>query len=117
MTPQFQELEADNCRLRAALTDLRKEFLEYVTKFGRIAAVTGFPGDESIENIERHLDAKMGRAPALDQATLTAAAKWLEDDWILASGEFGLPPVTKDENSWTQYAHDAKGLLEALRRR
>lgn len=115
-TQTFAELEAENCRLRAALADLRKEFLEYVTKFGRIAAVTGFPGDESIENIERHLEAKMGRAPALDQATLTAAAKWIER-YINAGLEKLGVPFTADENSWTRYAHDAKELLEALRRR
>ncbi len=109
-TVTFAEIEAENSRLRAEIVEARELLRDALEKLGWLAAVCGFEPDKSLPVIVDQVQMKMEAVPALREATIRAAAKWIE-------GYSRVPLEERTTDSWTKYAHEASELVSAIRKR
>lgn len=118
-TMTYMELEGDNVKLRAEIAELRDLYTTALEKLGTVAGLLNFEPDKNLAVITDQIQIKLAEAELLTGASITAAAKWLEG-YVLSLKLAELveqidEPKTPD--SWQRFAHDSKGLIEALRRR
>lgn len=115
----YMELEADLARARAEIVELRELYTTALEKLGTVAGLIGFEPDKALPVVIDQIQIKMGEAEILNAASITAAAKWLEG-YVLSLKLAELVEqidAPKTGDSWQRFAHDSKGLIEALRRR
>lgn len=116
-TITFTSLEAGNARLRAEIAELRELYTASSTKLGTVSGIVGFEPDAELEIITQQAKARMAAVPALNGRAVEAAAKWIEDFWRATKDQTGILVYEKEEGTWARFAHDAQGLLDALRKR
>lgn len=113
----FLELEQENSKLRAEIVEARELLRESLEKLGTVAHYCGFEPDRSLPVIVDQVQMKMETLPQLNQRTVEAAARWIEDHWRAVKSETGILIEEKTDATWTRFAHDGKTLVEALRKR